>query len=1034
MAKILESAVVDIPLSGGLAEKVDPRLLPAGSYAVLENLVQDKAGAFRKRYGFGAESAAAGTGGSVAVPCQLGDFRGQPWTLSDEEGDSPLFYQRDGGAWEVKTRVEFGRTIFRREVVRPPGKSFFERIHRAPSIPRQRVVALWVESDSSLTVPPVASRLFYRVLDSETGLDVVPRTQIVASAQHPFASCLVGTKVIFVQLNAVNAYVVRSLDLQTLALTTLATIVPAGSVSAGAVDVCRYDAANFLLAYRDGNAVVTQIRSAATGALGATVTSGVLVGVIVIGLAFLAAPGAVWCIVQRNLPATPPDGINLNSTGPTNLTGGVTTALTMATIAAPATRIAPVAFDLPGTGPTCLAAITGPTNATPPAIVTELQVIDSGYGNFVTELVPWAEVQTKPIESRGRLWMVFSAHAQVAQTAAGNVDVSTNALVALLATETDVAVRIAAVTGRLRSEASAGVLGPTPQLGGNIAGLAREFDICSRVFVDVGKNERFGADWTRVSMNPYALGSNQGAPCVGALALSGSYTAWYDGADVYEHGYLNDPQIVSTTQTAGVGAIAIGVYDFWAVYEYTDDAGNLQRSAPSAPVRVNVAVANTRVAVAVAVTGLTYRVASRILVHVFRTLAGPGPDAYRLTSTASAPRNNPNATSAVVTFNADASDAQVQALGLGFLYASSQIPARTPPPSNAVLVHKGRGWLANADGRGSVFVSKPFPLGGGLAPEFADELEILLPEADGPVLALAASDEDVAAFTERKVFLISGDGPLANGQGAPFSVVSLPSEHGCINAASVASTDRGSFFQSERGICLLGRDRTVSYAGPAVEDLMKTYAAVRSVLVDQGRRRVLWLCRSVQAAVAQSTIVCLDLDTGVWSNWLVPTAIVTGQAMCGTDHWISTLDREFGREAGNNCRDFGTDYVQSAIETPWIHPGGLTEHIRTRRWGLQAERRDLCMLTADVYCDFNPASTQTFLIDLGTSTRTLDVDHLRLSMQIAQQKHSALKLRFVDSQYPGDTTSFGRGLDYGGLSLDLAGKRGLAKVAAGNRS
>jgi hypothetical protein len=1032
MAKILESAVVDIPLSGGLAEKVDPRLLPAGSYAVLENLVQDKAGAFRKRYGFGAESAAAGTGGSVAVPCQIGDFRGQPWTLSDEEEDSPLFYQHDGGAWEVKGRVEFGRTLFRREIVRPPGKSFFERIHRAPSTPRQRVAAIWVESNTDLTVPALTSTAFYRVVDAETGLDVVPRTLIVNSTQNAIASCLVGTKVLFVQLNATNAFVVRSLDLQTLALTTIATVTPAGATAGNHVDIAPYDASNFLLAYRDGTSIVTQIRAAATGALGASVTSGAFGGPGALGIAFLSAPGPVWVFVTTSGGA---GGVRLNSTGPTNLTTSGTATLSFVSVGFAAASFSPVAFDLTGTGVVCLVGVSGFVLVGSILLpMMEFHLVDANYATFVSELLPSTSASSKPVFSRGRIWLSVTTHAQVAQTAAGDVQVASAALVCVVATETDVAIRCAAVTGRLRAQSTPGIFGPLPQLTGNLAGLSREFDLCTRVFVDVGKNERFGGEWTRVGLNPYALGSNQSATCVGALAFSGSYSAWYDGTDVFEHGFLNDPRIAAVVQTAGAGSIAIGLYDFFALYEYTDEAGNLHRSTPSAPVRVNVLAANTKVTLSVAVTGLTYKLASRILIHVFRTLAGPGPDVYRLTSTATAVRNNPNSTTGVVTFEAIASDTQVQALGLGFLYATSQIPARTPPPSNAVLVHKGRCWLANADGRGSVFPSKQFPLGGGLAPEFADELEILLPEADGPVLALAASDEDVAAFTERKVFLISGDGPLANGQGAPFTVVALPSEHGCINAASVASTDRGSFFQSERGICLLGRDRTVSYAGPAVENLLKTYQNVRSVLVDQGRRRVLWLCRTAQAAVVQSTIVCLDIDTGVWTNWLVPTAIVTGHAMCGTDHWISTIDRAFGRESGNNARDFGTDYVQSVIETPWIHPGGLAEHIRTRRWGLQAERRDLCTLTVDVYCDFNPSSTQTFSIDLGTATRTLDVDHLRLSMQIAQQKHSALKLRFVDSQYPGDTTSFGRGLDYGGLSLDLAGKRGLAKVAAGNRS
>jgi hypothetical protein len=50
----LEKQVIDIPLTGGLAEGIDPRIVPPGSFLQLENVITDRTGAFVKRNGYAA--------------------------------------------------------------------------------------------------------------------------------------------------------------------------------------------------------------------------------------------------------------------------------------------------------------------------------------------------------------------------------------------------------------------------------------------------------------------------------------------------------------------------------------------------------------------------------------------------------------------------------------------------------------------------------------------------------------------------------------------------------------------------------------------------------------------------------------------------------------------------------------------------------------------------------------------------------------------------------------------------------------------
>lgn len=1032
---ILESATLDVPLTGGLAEKVDRRVLPPGSYAVLENLVQDKAGAFKKRYGFGTVS-----GTPPENPAQVGAHSGQPWAVSTPSGATPEFSHYDGAGWRGRGAVEFGRTLFRREIVRPAGSSFFEALHRVPASPRPLMVALWVDSQSGTTAPLPGDKVFFRVLDAESGVERVAARQLFLSSERPFASCVVGTNVVVAQRNAVGSIVLTSINPATGLATVLATLSGGIVGTASLVDVCAYDATHFALAYSDGANTYIFIINAVTGVTATFTFVAGPANAILVSLAFLpGSPGTFWVFAKG---AGAVQGFTATSTGPTNLTPGALTGLGPSTTI---TRIAPCAVDLPaalpGFGPACLVLLSSPFVGGV-GMLTEVRLLDDNFGSNVLEVVPWAMPTAKPVQALGRLWVPMAAHAARVDVATGTVDAYTTCLASItIADEESAAVRLCAVLGRLRSKLSPFEALSLPQLSANAS--AQQFEVPSRIFVDVGRNVRFGADWSRVTANQYEAGSHQNCDCLGAVGFSGSHVAWYDGARVAELGFVNDPFLTSASQSAGTGSIAVGSYDFFACYEWTDDAGNLHRSAPSAPLRVDVAAPNTAVTLNVAVTGLTGKPVGEIVIHLFRTLAGPGPDVFRLTSNATAPRNDPNAATAQVQFVANLNDAAVLALGLGFLYTGAQVPARTPPGANAFLAHKGRAWIAVADERGQVAPSKPVVPG--LAPEFSDEFIITLPQAIGPVTALAPLDDAVLAFTASQAFVIAGEGRASNGQGGDFAVVQIPTDHGCVNAASVVATEDGAFFQAARGICLAGRDQSIAYVGAPVETQVGS-RVVRSAFVDQARRRVVWLVRGSAAQSASHVMPVFDLDMRLWTTWKVDAealggSTVTGSAMVAGRHWISTIEQGFGLEETFSSRDFGSVYVRSTVETPWLRVGALVGHQRTRRFALEFDRFDPFLLDVQVFVDLNDrvdpdagfGPAQTFLFDLSTSTPVVDPSRARLVGVIAPQKHSTIKLKFVDRQAPGDTTSNGRGPDYASLALDVAGKKGLAKVAAGNR-
>ena len=81
----------------------------------------------------------------------------------------------------------------------------------------------------------------------------------------------------------------------------------------------------------------------------------------------------------------------------------------------------------------------------------------------------------------------------------------------------------------------------------------------------------------------------------GALHLTGGQLWEYDGVRPVEHGFHVWPENVAATfdATDNSGALSAGTYFYQFTYEWTDNAGNLHRSAPSIPVSFTIDSAPT---------------------------------------------------------------------------------------------------------------------------------------------------------------------------------------------------------------------------------------------------------------------------------------------------------------------------------------------------------------------------------------------------------------------------------------------------------
>lgn len=84
-----------------------------------------------------------------------------------------------------------------------------------------------------------------------------------------------------------------------------------------------------------------------------------------------------------------------------------------------------------------------------------------------------------------------------------------------------------------------------------------------------------------LSMNTFLRAS-----MAGNLHITGGILSMYDGVSVCEHGFNVYPEMPGTTIATTTGGIGAGTRQYQVCYEWTDNKGNIHRSAPCTPVTV----------------------------------------------------------------------------------------------------------------------------------------------------------------------------------------------------------------------------------------------------------------------------------------------------------------------------------------------------------------------------------------------------------------------------------------------------------------
>jgi hypothetical protein len=288
-------------------------------------------------------------------------------------------------------------------------------------------------------------------------------------------------------------------------------------------------------------------------------------------------------------------------------------------------------------------------------------------------------------------------------------------------------------------------------------------------------------------------------------------------------------------------------------------------------------------------------------------------------------------------------------------------------------------------------------------------------------------DGSVVALKRGAIYVIPVSPANANVSQGGFGVPQrLAVDAGCIDPRSVVVTGSGIFFQSDRGIELLGRDLSVTPIGEKIQDILASYPTVTAAVHDI-RNSLVRFSLAQSGSTTVGVDVVFDLSIGAWVSVDVKRggsnasaqAVSAAFASVSGEYRYVWLDAagELQYESFSSWLDRGAYWVTAQWETPWIKMELQREH---QFWQgvLLHSRKSACGLLGEVAEDWAAYDSGDNKVwnEAAITTYTRQVE-LRWT-----KRGQAFKVRLSDTAP--NTLGTGQGLEFVGLSVDLAPHQG----------
>lgn len=532
-----------------------------------------------------------------------------------------------------------------------------------------------------------------------------------------------------------------------------------------------------------------------------------------------------------------------------------------------------------------------------------------------------------------------------------------------------------------------------------------------------------------------------------SLHLTGGQMWQYDGIKPVEEGFQVWPENVVATWSAAGGSIVAkpdgstntNAYFYQFTYEWTDGAGNLQRSAPSIPVSVTTTGAGTTgsITLEVPTLRLTYKDGTNPVRIVGYRWSVAQQVFYQFTSVTNPTLNDK--TVDYVTIVDTKSDAQI--LGNAIIYTTGGVVENIAPPAAiASALFKNRLFIVDAEDRNLLWFSKQVIEN--VPVEMSDLFTVYVAPttgsqgSTGPITAISAMDDKLIIFKSNAIYYLTGSGPDNTGANNDFSeAIYITSSVGCSNPSSIVLTPNGVMFQSDKGIWLLGRDLSTTYVGAAVEAFNSS--TVTSALLIPGATQV-------RFTVSNNTTLMFDYFYNQWGTFSNLQAIAA--CLYGNNHTYLSAAGGIYQETVGTYFD-GSSPVLMGFTTSWINIGGLQGFERFYFGYLLGTYYTPFKLNLTLAYDYAQGSSQSILITPSNNPPTTfgsdalfgnspvfggspDTNVFEERFFPIQQKCESFQVSIQEVFDYSFGSSSGQGLTLSGLNLVVGTKRGFRTQSA----
>ena len=322
---------------------------------------------------------------------------------------------------------------------------------------------------------------------------------------------------------------------------------------------------------------------------------------------------------------------------------------------------------------------------------------------------------------------------------------------------------------------------------------------CER-FLDVG--------FARLTMTVGAPAVLKTLEAGNLLLIPNSNPYAWDGQKLTEQGFLQYPEGLVLSHSAGGGLLGTGQYGWVYLYEVMDAQGQTHRSCPS-PMITYTPPAGEKVTLKAPTLTLTRKTGVKVI--LYRTESA-GSILYR-----AADADNV-ATADYVTFtDATAGVADSALVGKarlvwnGIAYTpNAEVENMQPQPHSVQCLHQSRLFYVDDEApRTSIRYSRYLLDGEG--PGWNDNFVVTVPDEGGDISALASFQDRLVIFKEAMVWCCYGTGRAESGAGQDYSEPMLAcTGFGCVNQKTLLALPDGLAFLGARGLLVMKPDFSVS--------------------------------------------------------------------------------------------------------------------------------------------------------------------------------------------------------------------------------